>query len=58
MQTRRHSAIESITNVAVGYLVALASQIIENLPAQPGRHGNLLTEPSPGKTGGGNEGTQ
>jgi len=28
MQTRRHSAIESITNVAVGYLVALASQII------------------------------
>ena len=28
MQTRRHSAIESITNVVFGYLVALLSQII------------------------------
>jgi len=31
-------------------------QAIENLPAQPGRHGNLLPEPSPGNTGGGNKG--
>ncbi len=27
-QSRRHSAIESITNVAVGYFVALATQLI------------------------------
>lgn len=27
MQTRRRSALESATNVAVGYLVALASQL-------------------------------
>ena len=26
MQTRRHSLFESVTNVAVGYLVAVASQ--------------------------------
>jgi hypothetical protein len=28
MQTKTHSMIESITNIAVGYLVALLSQII------------------------------
>jgi hypothetical protein len=28
MQLRRHSLIESITNVAVGYGVALASQLV------------------------------
>ena len=27
-QTRRHSLIESITNIAIGYFVALASQLI------------------------------
>lgn len=27
-QTRRHSAYESIVNVAVGYFVALASQLV------------------------------
>lgn len=27
MQTRKHSLIESITNVAIGYVVALASQL-------------------------------
>ena len=27
MQTRRHSLLESLTNVAVGYCVALASQL-------------------------------
>lgn len=27
MQSRKHSALESVTNVAVGYLVALASQL-------------------------------
>ena len=27
MQTRRHSLIESIVNIAIGYLVALASQL-------------------------------
>jgi len=27
MQLRRHSAIESVVNVAIGYLVALLSQI-------------------------------
>lgn len=27
MQTRKHSLIESITNVAIGYAVALASQL-------------------------------
>lgn len=27
-QTRRHSALESIVNVAVGYGVALASQVV------------------------------
>jgi hypothetical protein len=28
MQTRKHSLIESLTNVLIGYLVALASQLI------------------------------
>jgi len=28
MQTRRHSFIESVTNVAIGYGVALASQLV------------------------------
>ena len=28
MQTKQHSLIESITNVTVGYLIAVASQII------------------------------
>lgn len=28
MQSRRHSLVESITNVAIGYTVALASQLI------------------------------
>ncbi len=28
MQTKKHSLIESIANVLVGYLVALASQIL------------------------------
>lgn len=27
-QTRRHSMIESITNVLIGYFVALASQLV------------------------------
>ena len=27
MQTRRHSLIESLSNVAIGYIVALISQI-------------------------------
>ena len=28
MQTKTHSLIESLTNVAVGYLVAVASQLV------------------------------
>ncbi len=32
MQTRTHSAQESIANVAIGYGVALASQLIEAGP--------------------------
>lgn len=28
MQTRKHSAFESITNVVVGYLVAVFSQVL------------------------------
>lgn len=28
MQSRRHSFIESLTNIAIGYLVAVGSQIV------------------------------
>lgn len=28
MQTRRHSLIESVTNTAIGYVVALLSQLV------------------------------
>ena len=28
MQSRRHSLVESITNVAIGYVIAVASQVI------------------------------
>ena len=28
MQSRRHSALESVANVAIGYVVAIAAQIV------------------------------
>lgn len=46
-QTKRHSLIESLSNVAIGYFVALASQLkwlIEWMDCQPESRAVLIEE--------------